>query len=112
MKGKGAYYERKALKLLESEGWLCERARAITVWIKGQPRSIKHDFFGLYDIIAVKARKLRFIQVKFLGENSHGSIAEVKEELMKFPHPGELWVYRKQENGKVVLDLWGWDSKL
>ena len=53
---KGKQYEREAEKILQSQGYLTERAFNKTVWIRpGVVRSIAHDFFGHFDIIAKKA---------------------------------------------------------
>jgi len=97
----GAYYENKAKKMLEAEGYIVERALPKTVWIPGKggrrPISIHHDFFGLFDLIAIKEKEVRWIQIKFLGKGSEGRTRpNILEEIRKFPGDGELWIFRQK----------------
>lgn len=86
-KSKGTYYEMKSKKYMEAGGCVVERALAKVVWIHGRPISIKHDFFGLFDLICVdKLGEVWFIQVKYKGEKTsiHG-LKKLKEDMQNFP---------------------------
>lgn len=107
-KSKGDYYERKAQAQLEAEGYEVERAHAKVVWIpdgKGgrRPISQHHDFFGKFDLIAVKKDEVRFIQVKFLDEDSN--LKEARANILDFQHKCEMWLYEKKL-GKVQRTIW------
>ena len=94
---RGKYYEAKSKKRLEEGGWIVEKAIPKVIWIKGRPISMHHDFFGLFDLIAVYEDQVRFIQVKFMGENTHESgFAELREKIKKFHPGGELWIWKKK----------------
>jgi len=68
---RGKTYEREAVKILESQGWLVEKAINKTVWNKGKVFSIAHDFFGMFDIIAKKpGHTTRWIQVSTWEQSS------------------------------------------
>ena len=52
---KGKQYEKEVQKILESKGYIVERAFNKTVWLaRGRVISVAHDFFGQWDIIAKK----------------------------------------------------------
>ena len=53
---KGANRELELRKKLTDEGWLCET--------KNWNRYASKDFYGLFDILAIKDTDIRFIQVK------------------------------------------------
>lgn len=59
---KGKYYEKKVQDELKSMGALVEPARAKIIWIKGRPISLHHDFFGLFDGIAIPTRGMWFMR--------------------------------------------------
>ena len=61
--GKGNYYERRAKKELEKEGWLVEKAPKVLKWFSGRCVTAKHDYFGLWDLICVKNRVTKYVQV-------------------------------------------------
>jgi Holliday junction resolvase-like predicted endonuclease len=101
---KGNAYELKSRKMLEKDGYLVEKANARILWIGGRPISKHHDFFGLFDLIAVNSQEVRFIQVKFLDEESHGWLSSVRHEIAGFPVKSELWIWRKI-GGRVRLGI-------
>lgn len=59
---KGQRNELKSKELLEREGWLVEKVKGSTKWNKNV------DFFGLFDIIAIKKvnqlTRILFVQVR------------------------------------------------
>ncbi len=109
--------EKKAIRLLELEGYTCERASNKAVFIpkKGYVAR-RFDFFHVVDIIAIGGSEVRFIQVtsenaspESKHHSSSGSDAVYKhrrkiEEHWKFSIPIELWVYTKKK-GKWRLSV-------
>jgi Holliday junction resolvase len=61
---KGNRAEREVVDALEAEGYLVHRAQATRVRFGNMVRSISHDIFGIFDIVAVdKAGSSVFIQI-------------------------------------------------
>jgi hypothetical protein len=62
---KGKAYEREAREILESEGWLVEKAIPKTQWVgPGRQIAIAHDFFNCWDLIGKrKEHKTLWVQV-------------------------------------------------
>ncbi|PYB68164.1 hypothetical protein DMB44_05435 [Thermoplasma sp. Kam2015] len=116
--------ERKAIKQLELEGYVCERAsnKAVFVPNKGYVAR-RFDFFHVVDIIALQKSDVRFIQVT--SENaspnsrhhsSSGSDSVYKhrkkiEQYWKFTVPVELWIYSKK-GGRWVLSVLSYTPEL
>jgi len=64
-KAKGHRTQLKAIKLLESEGYLVGK-------VEQQGRFVKEkDLFGLFDLVAIKDYDLRFVQVTSNKPHSH-----------------------------------------
>ena len=61
-RAKGRKHELSCKKQLEKDGWKVIIAPTPQRWQKAQDGGT--DFFGLFDIIAIKGPFLRFIQVK------------------------------------------------
>lgn len=57
-RAKGSRNEKKAKDLLESEGWLVERVKNCGKFQK------QVDFFGLFDLIAIREGQVLLVQVK------------------------------------------------
>lgn len=95
-KSKGRANEKKVEAKLMAEGWLCER-------VKGGSKFAKSiDFFGLWDIIAVKAGDIKWVQSK---TNRLASPAD-RAAMAAFPGPGskELWVwYDRVKEPRIIL---------
>ncbi len=89
-----------AVKLLEGQEYFVEKAKKV----KFQPQ----DFFGLFDIIAVKEGSLKFVQVSTRPIYDKG--AEFRQKMKDFPIPPgcskEYWQYmEKVEWGKPVFTI-------
>lgn len=96
-KSTGTYYEKKSIEFLKKIGYThFERALAKTIWIKGRPISLHHDFFGCGDIIAIGPKGIAIIQVKFEGEKTGLWLAKVRREMQDLPNP-------KCECGAITL---------
>ncbi len=74
---KGNYYENKVKKALEERGWLVEKAV--------RTRYNKIDFFGWFDLIAIREQTILFIQVKM-----NKASKKYEEEFMKFAKKHDL----------------------
>lgn len=98
---RGAYYENKAKEHLELMGYEVERALPKTIWIKGKTISLHHDFFGLWDLIAVSPSTILFVQVKYEGVKTNENWQEKRKLMEKFAVPTncrkEVWHYEVKE---------------
>lgn len=102
---KGKLIEKKVIEILEADSCRVEQAHPKLGWYKDKQtgqlkvRSLDHDFFGLFDLIAVPAKpkgKIRFIQVSVWANRSF------KARMLLgggFPKEQEIWLY-VQERGK------------
>jgi len=100
---KGNYYELKSKALLEKQGFSVERALAKVIWIGKRPISMHHDFFGLFDLIAINSRGFRLVQVKYQDKETHGWLAETRKGIAEFPSPSdtkELHIWKQKSIGK------------
>ena len=89
-----------AVEVLEKQGYQIEKAKKV----KFQPQ----DFFGLFDIIAVKEGSLKLVQVSTCPIYNKG--AEFRQKMKDFPIPPgcskEYWQYMdKMEWGKPVFNI-------
>lgn len=104
----GKYLEAKARNTLIKDGYSCEAVHNEVKKIKGKFISIRHDFFNVVDIIALKGDKIRFIQVTSdnapIRSTALYSHKEKINKLWKFDIPIELWFYKK-ENNKWKLSI-------
>ena len=62
-RAKGNTLERTAKLILESWGYMVERAFGQYVYTDRGPRSTRHDFFGCIDLIAKNDQHTRYVQV-------------------------------------------------
>ena len=82
--------KQKAVKLLESAGWVC--------WCPSKSRWAKEsDIFGVYDVVAVKGAKVRFIQW-----TTNANIRTREKKVKNF---------LRSKKVKVKSEIWGWNSK-
>ena len=111
-RAKGKLLEKRARLILESEGWLVETANPKLMFIgPGKVLSKSHDFFGRWDIIAVRPSVVKFIQVSTWEEKS-GKIKQVAD----FPMVGQqeiwLWFSRgKNSHFRILDEAHDWDWK-
>lgn len=97
----GTYYEKKSLALMEAEGYTVERAYAKAIRLAGgRIITLHHDFFSLFDLICVNKERVVFVQVKSMGEGTHGHLKDVRRLLSAFPHaPGNIELHIWQREG-------------
>ena len=103
--------EKRAITLLEKQGYTFERAYNKAVYLPGKGYvGRRFDFFHVIDIIGIKSSEIRFIQVTSEDAN-HESKAHIKngshatydhmkkiEKYWNFEIPIELWTYEKIKN--------------
>lgn len=111
----GKRYELEIRKFLESTGWQVEPATNKTLWIKGRTISIAHDFFGIFDGIAIKNQSVLFYQVSVLEEKSHkiSKIMDNPVDWTKF----NVHIYLRVRNTRPIHfrilkseNNWTWDG--
>lgn len=89
---KGRRHELECKKSLEDDGWKVIISPTPQRWQK--MRDGGTDFFGLFDLIAIKGLLIRFIQVK---SNVDGTGRKWKEEAAYFKQligsSVEIWIY-------------------
>jgi len=84
---KGTRYELEARKLLEADGWLCEK--------KNYNRWAAKDFYNLFDILAIKKNKVRLIQIKTNVSDFYKSRIAIQTWIMENEIKGiscEVWL--------------------
>jgi Holliday junction resolvase-like predicted endonuclease len=74
---KGNIYEKKYMDILISKGYVVERAIRRIIKRDGKFINIGSDFFGLFDLIAIKDNQILFVQVT--SGNWHN-----KQEIINF----------------------------
>lgn len=66
---RGADLERRARAVLEHDGYATERAPKVLSWASGAPRTMQHDFFGCFDLIALRCdRPVLLVQITVRSE--------------------------------------------
>ena len=89
-KRKGTQNERKCMRHLESEGYVCTRAAGS---------------LGVWDVIAIRKDSVRLIQVK---TNRRPGVAEM-ETMRNFECPKscsrELWIYADRKRLPVLVEV-------
>lgn len=81
---KGKRFELEVRKILEAQGWTVETAINKTIFIKGRIISVAHDFFGLWDGMAVKGPEIVFYQVS-MWDRMAEKVKKVKESPIHWP---------------------------
>ena len=105
-KQKGRNNELKALELLQGTGYEVIIVPRSKPKVKSSnPALTEHDFFGLWDLIAVKHNEIRFVQVK-----SNRMIYGVAlEEYQEWSCPDfctkEIWIFRDRVKDPIIKVL-------
>ena len=91
-------HERQCQLDLEAEGYVTEKMQ-----YSGNQYQKRKDFFGLWDVMALKPDMIKFIQVK---TNHKPVLHEYREFARNYPNiQCEIWIWYEQ--GKSVKHL-GW----
>ena len=86
---KEALLRKKATQLLKNEGWV--------VWFPKKVKFWETDIFGVYDILAVRKNKLRFIQITTLP-----NLSARRKKIQNFLIPNEV---------NIPSEIWAYDKK-
>ena len=85
-RAKGKYYEAKARKELIEEGWLVE--------FKPATMFGSQDLYGLFDILAIRGDKTKFIQIKSNASHFYTAKKDIRKWLKEtgVMHNCEVWL--------------------
>jgi len=94
---KGNRIELKARKKLEAEGYLVER--------KNRSRHHSPDFWGVFDLIAIKGAGVRLIQVKSNPTDFYKARPEITtwKHANKVALPCEVWLHIKSSEFRIEV---------
>ncbi|PIZ89446.1 MAG: hypothetical protein COX89_01550 [Candidatus Nealsonbacteria bacterium CG_4_10_14_0_2_um_filter_37_10] len=81
--------KKKAIQELISRGWL--------IWYPSKIRYKQNDIFGIIDLLALKRRKMRYIQLTTLP-----NLARQRKKILNF---------FKKEKVKLPVEIWVWLQK-
>lgn len=84
---KGRRNELLAKKLLEKQGYIVEK--------KNASRWQSNDFWGMFDLLALKSHETRLIQIK--SNRSH--FTKAKKEIQE-------WVNNRKIYGEITFEIW------
>jgi len=106
LKAKGDRAEVRAKKELEAEGFLVERAHGIPVWVgPGRCISKHHDFFGVFDLWAIRRDCVRLVQITTSDKNlkaKRDKIDDLEEYLPRMTNcTYEVWWYMGRDGWRV-----------
>lgn len=93
-RSKGRRNENRTRALLEAEGWLVEQVKGSSKW------NASVDFFGLFDIIAVKPNDILWVQVK----TNRNASPHDRQLISSFQAPGKKLIYvwyDRQSNPRI-----------
>lgn len=86
---KEALIRKKAIQILEEEGWV--------VWYPPKIRYKQTDVFGIIDVLALKGKRRKNIQLTTLP-----NISTRRKKIINF---------LKEFNVELPVDIWAWDRK-
>ena len=96
---KGRRNELRAAKILEAAGYDVQLAPLPQKW------SLQNDLFGLWDVMAVNSREIRFVQVK----TNQTARPEDREAMELWPCPPncskEIWIFHDGAKEPVIKEL-------
>lgn len=104
-RAKGRAIELKAKKILQADGYLVEK--------KNASRFQSDDFWGIYDLVAVKERTVRFIQIKSNKSDFYKARKEIKQFMQdnkQFKVGSEIWLYEGRNKWRKESYLWSMDD--
>ena len=86
---KEAEIRKKVVEELSQKGWVCWFARKVRFW--------ENDIFGVADMIILKGKKLRLIQLTTIS-----NLSARRKKIREF---------HKRTKSEIPVELWGWDNK-
>lgn len=118
-KKKGDTIEGRAKRILEGMGYAVEKARPVRAWVDGRVISKAHDYWGAFDLIAVKpGARILFVQVSTMNVGIGKKVAQMRDVLARLPpEHAEVHVWRWRapdrpgQRGAFVIQRWEDDFK-
>ena len=80
---------KKAIQILEDKGWI--------VWFAPKVKYQQTDVFGIIDLLAIKGKRMKKIQLTTLS-----NISTRRKKIQKF---------LKKFKIEMSVQIWGWDKK-
>ena len=86
---KEAIIRKKAIQMLKDKGWI--------VWFAPKVKYQQTDVFGIIDLLAIKGKRMKKIQLTTLA-----NISTRRRKIQKF---------LKKFKIEMSVQIWGWDKK-
>jgi len=86
---KEAIIRKKAIQILKDKGWI--------VWFAPKVKYQQTDVFGIIDLLAIKGKRMKKIQLTTLA-----NISTRRRKIQKF---------LKEFKIEMSVQIWGWDKK-
>ncbi len=86
---KEAIIRKKAIQILKDKGWI--------VWFAPKVKYQQTDVFGIIDLLAIKGKRMKKIQLTTLA-----NISTRRRKIQKF---------LKKFKIEMSVQIWGWDKK-
>ncbi len=86
---KEAIIRKKAIQILKDKGWI--------VWFAPKVKYQQTDVFGIIDLLAIKGKRMKKIQLTTLA-----NISTRRRKIQKF---------LKKFKIEMSIQIWGWDKK-
>jgi len=86
---KEAEIRKKAIEILQGKGWI--------TWFPSKVRFKQNDIFGIIDLLAVKKKKMKKIQLTTLP-----NVSAKRKKITNF---------LKKNKVEMTVEIWGWNSK-
>jgi len=83
------FIRKKAVELLRKEGWI--------TWYPSRAKYKQNDIFGIIDLLAVKKKKMKKIQLTTLP-----NVSAKRKKITNF---------LKKNKVEMTVEIWGWSSK-
>ncbi|MBZ1345124.1 MAG: hypothetical protein KY055_00540 [Candidatus Nealsonbacteria bacterium] len=80
---------KKAVRELTGKGWI--------IWYPAKVRYKQNDIFGIIDLLALRKKKMRYIQLTTLP-----NVARQRKKILNF---------FKNEKVKLPVEIWVWSKK-
>ncbi len=86
---KEAVIRKKAIKILEDQGWIC--------WFAPKVKYQQTDVFGIIDLLALRRRKQKNIQITTLS-----NVSSRRKKITNF---------LKKNGVEMTVEIWAWSKK-
>jgi len=86
---KEAVTRKRAIQILKKENWIC--------WYPSKVKYKQNDIFGIIDLLAIKGRRMKKIQLTTLP-----NISTRRKKILNF---------LKEFKVELPVEIWAWDKK-